>query len=68
MYFELTLLYKENRLFLLVHYVCIFLVLRFLCGTGLPDFSWSKHTYHNGKNIPNNYELYQTVINCTTWQ
>jgi hypothetical protein len=36
-------------------------------GTNIvPDFSWSKHT-KTGKNIPNDYKLYQTAINYTRW-
>jgi hypothetical protein len=34
--------------------------------SGLPDFSWSKHTKW-GKNITNDHKLYQTAMNDTKW-
>jgi hypothetical protein len=34
--------------------------------SGLPDFSWSKHTKME-KNIPNDHKLFQPTVNYTKW-
>jgi hypothetical protein len=60
------LIYFFHAFYAIAGYELIMLMWLVWVSQGCQIFAWSKHT-KMGKNLPNNYKLYQTAITYTKW-